>query len=95
MFDHLEIAVLLPCYNEGKTIAGVVIDFRKALPGARIYVYDNNSSDDTAEQAARAGAVVVPSRRQGKGNVVRQMFGDFPNLGFCLFQTLHQPRQPK
>lgn len=73
---QLEIAVLLPCYNEGKSIASVVLDFRRVLPGTRIFVYDNNSSDDTAEQAARAGATVVPSRRQGKGNVVRQMFSD-------------------
>ena len=73
---RLNIAVLLPCYNEGKSIASVVIGFRKALPSARIYVYDNNSSDDTSSQAAFAGATVVPSRRQGKGNVVRQMFAD-------------------
>lgn len=72
----LNIAVLLPCYNEALSIASVVFGFRKALPGIRIYVYDNNSSDDTAEQAARAGAIVVPSLRQGKGNVVRQMFAD-------------------
>ena len=70
------IAVLLPCYNEGATIARVVLDFRRALPGARIYVYDNNSADDTSEQAARAGATVVRSPRQGKGNVVRHMFAD-------------------
>ena len=75
-FPRLNIAVLLPCYNEGKSIASVVIGFRKALPSARIYVYDNNSSDDTSSQAAFAGATVVPSRRQGKGNVVRQMFAD-------------------
>jgi len=73
--DH-DLAVLLPCYNEGQSIAQVVLDFRRALPQARIYVYDNNSSDDTSEQAARAGAIVIPSRRQGKGNVVRQMFAD-------------------
>lgn len=70
------IAVLLPCYNEGLSIASVVIGFRKVLPGARIYVYDNNSTDDTAQQAALAGATVVTCRRQGKGNVVRQMFAD-------------------
>ena len=64
-FSRLNIAVLLPCYNEGKSIASVVIGFRKALPAARIYVYDNNSSDDTSSQAAFAGATVVPSRRQG------------------------------
>ena len=75
-FGDLNIAVLLPCYNEGAAIAQVVLDFRRYLPGTRIYVYDNNSSDNTSEQAARAGATVVPSRRQGKGNVVRQMFAD-------------------
>ncbi|MGB0907338.1 MAG: glycosyltransferase [Maricaulaceae bacterium] len=75
-FGDLNIAVLLPCYNEGKAIAGVVLDFRKFIPASRIYVYDNNSSDDTAVQAARAGAIVIPSPRQGKGNVVRQMFAD-------------------
>ena len=75
-FENLNIAVLLPCYNEGAVIASVVLDFRRVLPGTRIYVYDNNSSDNTSEQAARAGATVIPSRRQGKGNVVRQMFAD-------------------
>lgn len=75
-FPGLNIAVLLPCYNEGKTIASVVLGFRKSLPAARIFVYDNNSSDDTSARAAQAGATVVPSRRQGKGNVVRQMFAD-------------------
>lgn len=70
------LAVLLPCYNEGLTIASVVIRFRKVLPSARIYVYDNNSTDDTAQQAALAGATVITCRRQGKGNVVRQMFAD-------------------
>lgn len=75
-FRDLNIAVLLPCYNEEAAIAQVVLDFRRVLPGKRIFVYDNNSSDKTAEQAARAGATVVPSRRQGKGNVVRQMFAD-------------------
>ena len=74
--SDLNIAVLLPCYNEGQSIARVVLDFRQNLPGTRIFVYDNNSSDDTSEQAARAGATVIPCRRQGKGNVVRQMFAD-------------------
>jgi glycosyltransferase involved in cell wall biosynthesis len=74
--SRYSLAVLLPCYNEGLSIASVVIDFRKALPGARIYVYDNNSTDDTAQQAAIAGATVITCRRQGKGNVVRQMFAD-------------------
>lgn len=74
--ESYDIAVLLPCYNEAASIAKVVLDFRRALPGTRIYVYNNNSSDETAAQAARAGAIVVPSPRQGKGNVVRQMFAD-------------------
>lgn len=75
-FNDLNIAILLPCYNEGQSIAEVVLGFRRVLPGHRIFVYDNNSNDNTAEQAARAGAIVVRSRRQGKGNVVRQMFAD-------------------
>lgn len=70
------IAVLLPCYNEAVTIAGVVADFRASLPGATIYVYDNNSSDGTGAIAREAGAVVRVERRQGKGNVVRRMFAD-------------------
>lgn len=76
MFNDLKVAVLLPCYNEEQSIARVVMDFRKSLPGARIFVYDNNSTDETSQQAALAGATVVPCRRQGKGNVVRQMFSD-------------------
>ncbi len=68
------IAVLIPCYNEAVTIEKVVTDFRKALPEAVIYVYDNNSKDDTAAIAARAGAVVRHEYQQGKGNVIRRMF---------------------
>ena len=68
------IAVLLPCYNEAQSIGKVVADFRAALPEAVIYVYDNNSTDDTARIAAEAGAVVRKETRQGKGNVVRRMF---------------------
>ena len=67
-------AVIIPCYNEGKAIAKVVKDFKKVLPEAEIYVYDNNSDDDTAAQARRAGAIVRREPRQGKGNVVRRMF---------------------
>lgn len=70
------IAVLIPCYNEAATIEKVVRDFRKALPEAVIYVYDNNSSDGTGEIARAAGAVVRRERRQGKGNVIRTMFRD-------------------
>ncbi len=69
-----KIAVLIPCYNEEKTIAKVVSDFRTALPDAVIYVYDNNSSDHTAEKARAAGAVVRHEYSQGKGNVIRRMF---------------------
>ena len=70
------IAVLLPCYNEEAAIGQTVAGFRTALPGARIYVYDNNSSDRTREVAAEAGAVVRTERMQGKGHVVRRMFAD-------------------
>ena len=76
LMEDLEIAVLLPCYNEAQTIGDVVHGFRAALPSARIYVYDNNSTDSTALRAALAGATVVRERRQGKGNVVRRMFSD-------------------
>lgn len=69
-----KIAVLVPCYNEEKTVAKVVADFKKALPEAVIYVYDNNSTDNTAEVAEKAGAVVRQEYNQGKGNVIRRMF---------------------
>lgn len=69
-----KIAVLIPCYNESKTIAKVVADFRAALPEARIYVYDNNSRDGTDEIARAAGAIVRYEYKQGKGNVIRSMF---------------------
>ena len=68
------IAVLIPCYNESATVEKVVRDFRSVLPEAAIYVYDNNSTDGTAELAARAGAIVRRERAQGKGNVIRRMF---------------------
>lgn len=68
------IAVLIPCYNEAKTIGKVVSDFRKQLPEAVVYVYDNNSSDGTDEIARQAGAVVRHEHQQGKGNVIRRMF---------------------
>lgn len=70
------IAVLLPCYNEEITIGKVVRDFKEALPDSTIYVYDNNSTDRTAEIAAAEGAVVRHEPRQGKGNVIRSMFED-------------------
>ena len=69
-----EIAVLIPCYNEERTIEKVIRDYRRYLPGSRIYVYDNNSTDRTAAIARQAGAVVRTERQQGKGNVIRRMF---------------------
>lgn len=71
-----KIAVLIPCYNEELTIEKVVKDFKKELPNADIYVYDNNSKDKTGEIAKEAGAIVKHEYRQGKGNVVRKMFQD-------------------
>ena len=71
-----KIAVLIPCYNESQTIEKVITDFKRVLPEAVIYVYDNNSSDGTDEIARRAGAVVRYEYQQGKGNVIRRMFRD-------------------
>lgn len=71
-----KIAVLIPCYNESLTVEKVVTDFRRELPEAEIYVYDNNSKDNTAELAEKAGAIVRHEYRQGKGNVIRSMFRD-------------------
>lgn len=70
------VAVLIPCYNESKTIEKVVKDYREVLPEADIYVYDNNSKDNTDEIARKAGAIVKYEYRQGKGNVIRSMFRD-------------------
>jgi len=80
-FPHAEaaqprIAVLVPCFNEEAAIGSVIADFRKALPSADIFVYDNNSSDRTVAVAREAGAMVRSERRQGKGHVVRRMFAD-------------------
>jgi len=72
--QNKKIAVLIPCYNESKTIQKVVNDYRKALPDADIYVYDNNSTDKTASIAQKSGAIVRYEYRQGKGNVIRTMF---------------------
>jgi glycosyltransferase involved in cell wall biosynthesis len=74
--DWSNTAVLVPCYNEAVTVGKVVDDFHRVLPGAAVYVYDNNSSDDTADIARQHGAVVRKESRQGKGNVVRQMMRD-------------------
>jgi len=74
--SRYDVAVLVPCYNEQHAIAKVVADFRAALPGATVYVYDNNSTDGTIAAAERAGAVVRRETHQGKGHVVRRMFND-------------------
>src|ERR1043165_3876421 len=78
------IAVLIPCYNEAEAIEGVVRDFATALPTATIYVYDNNSTDETKARAARAGAIVRTETFQGKGNVVRRMFSDIEAEAYVL-----------
>ena len=69
-----KIAVIIPCYNEAQTIGKVVADFKRVLPEAVIYVYDNNSTDDTEKIARESGAVVRHEYMQGKGNVIRRMF---------------------
>ncbi|MBQ7925530.1 MAG: glycosyltransferase family 2 protein, partial [Lachnospiraceae bacterium] len=69
-----KIAVLIPCYNEEKTIGKVVKDVKETLPEATVYVYDNNSTDRTVELATQAGAIVRYEYKQGKGNVIRRMF---------------------
>lgn len=76
IYESFSIAILIPCYNEELTISDVVTAFRVHFPTARIYVYDNNSSDNSAKFAKMAGAIVRSEPRQGKGNVVRQMFAD-------------------
>ncbi|MBO0482749.1 glycosyltransferase [Candidatus Enterococcus courvalinii] len=76
MKQREKIAVLIPCYNEEATISTVIADFKRELPEADIYVYDNNSTDKTYELAVRGGAIVKKEPRQGKGNVIRQMFFD-------------------
>ncbi|MEZ5569342.1 MAG: glycosyltransferase [Halioglobus sp.] len=89
-----DVAVLIPCLNESETISKVVEDFREALPHARIYVYDNNSTDDTLYIAQRAGAIVGSERYQGKGHVVRRMFADIDAGAYVLVDgddTYHAP----
>ena len=81
---EVRIAVLVPCYNEEVAIPKVVADFRAVLPGAAIYVYDNNSGDGTVAAARSAGAVVRTERLQGKGNVVRRMFADIEADAYVL-----------
>lgn len=78
------VAVLIPCYNEAEAITQVINDFAKALPDATIYVYDNNSTDDTRARALAAGAIVRTETLQGKGNVVRRMFADIEAEAYVL-----------
>ena len=95
---HLEIAVLVPCLNEAAGIASVVESFRRALPGARIYVYDNASVDDTFGVAERAGAIARREPVRGKGNVVRRMFADVEADVYVLVDgdgTYDAPSAPK
>lgn len=80
----LKTAVLIPCYNEEKTIGKVVTDFRRVLPDAGIFVYDNNSSDQTVEMAAAAGAEVRRECMQGKGNVMRRMFREIDAESYII-----------
>lgn len=79
-----EIAILIPCYNESKTITKVVADWKNAIPEAAIYVYDNNSSDQTAELARKAGAIVRFEHQQGKGNVIRRMFREINAKAYLM-----------
>jgi glycosyltransferase involved in cell wall biosynthesis len=94
----LRVAVLVPCYNEAAAIGAVVKQFRDALPSAAIHVYDNNSKDGTAKAAAKAGAIVGFENRQGKGHVVRRMFGDIDADVYVLVDgdaTYDAPSAPK
>jgi glycosyltransferase involved in cell wall biosynthesis len=94
----MRIAVLVPCFNEEAAVATVVADFRKALPSATIYVYDNNSGDRTVEVAREAGAEVRAERRQGKGHVVRRMFADIDADVYVLVDgdaTYDAPSAPR
>jgi hypothetical protein len=75
-FGSLSIAVVIPCFNEERSITGVIADFQASLPGADIYVFDNGSTDSTRRVASEAGAIVFSEPRRGKGNVVRRMFAD-------------------
>lgn len=79
-----KIAVLIPCYNESQTIEKVVMDFKRVLPEAVVYVYDNNSTDNTAEIAEKAGAVVRHEYQQGKGNVIRRMFREIDAEAYIM-----------
>ena len=76
LFDRTEVAIVIPCYNEAKTIKSVVRDFQRQIPHAVVYVFDNDSTDTTAAEAKAAGATVIWEGRRGKGNVVRRMFAE-------------------
>lgn len=92
------IAVMIPCYNEEVAISAVVQDFRAALPDAIVYVYDNNSRDNTVQAARAAGAVVRTERLQGKGNVIRRMFADVDADAYVLVDgdaTYHAASAPE
>jgi glycosyltransferase involved in cell wall biosynthesis len=92
------IAVMIPCYNEEVAIRTVVQDFRAALPDATVYVYDNNSRDNTIQAARAAGAIVRTERLQGKGNVIRRMFADVEADAYVLVDgdaTYHAPSAPE
>ncbi|MDP1910391.1 MAG: glycosyltransferase family 2 protein, partial [Hyphomicrobium sp.] len=94
----LKIAVIVPCYNEEAAIGTVVKQFRAALPTADIYVYDNNSKDGTIAAAKKAGAIVSVETRQGKGHVVRRMFGDIDADVYVMIDgdaTYDAPSAPK
>lgn len=96
--DPARVAVLVPCYNEEAAIGTVVRDFRAALPGARIFVYDNNSTDGTSAAARAAGAEVGVETLQGKGHVVRRMFADIDADVYLMVDgdaTYHAPSAPK
>ena len=79
-----KIAILIPCYNESLTIKKVIEDWKSALPEAKIYVYDNNSTDNTAEIAMNAGATVKYEYQQGKGNVIRRMFREIDAESYIM-----------
>ena len=88
-----KIAVLIPCYNESQTIKKVVEDWKKELPEATIYVYDNNSSDNTAAIAREAGAVVRYEYQQGKGNVIRRMFREIDAECYIMIDEMIRIRR--
>jgi glycosyltransferase involved in cell wall biosynthesis len=95
---QLKIAVIIPCHNEALTVAKVITDFRTVLPSAAIYVYDNNSTDDTVSVAEANGAKVAREMRQGKGHVVRRMFRDIEADAFVLVDgdaTYDAPSAPR